>query len=234
MNKSTVSILFIALFLLSCTFDNNRKSVKTNDAGNLAQAAVIAPPADTLFDFGSFEPGKIPTGWSSHLTGDGPPCHWEIRDDAGEKVLAQTSSETQDYRFNLIVNDDLKFKDVEISVRFKGMKGSGDQGGGPVWRYQDENNYYVARANPLENNYRVYKVVNGRRRQLESASIKMNSNEWYTLKITMQGDVIKCWFDHDLALETTDETFLQEGKIGLWTKSDALTYFDDLHIRSTH
>jgi hypothetical protein len=88
----------------------------------------------------------------------------------------------------------------------------------------------VARANPLENNYRVYKVVNGNRIQMESARVTINTGEWYSLKVTMKGDKIKCYFNGKPELETTDSTFKKAGKVGLWTKSDAVTYFDDFKV----
>ena len=153
-----------------------------------------------------------------------------MNNDAENNVLAQVSNETDDYHFNIIVNDSLQYKNPEINLRFKGVKGKGDQGGGPIWRYQDENNYYVARANPLENNFRIYKVVNGRRIELKSAHININSNQWYIIKVTMIDNVIKCYFNNKLELEVTDNTFENSGKIGLWTKSDAVTYFDDFEI----
>ncbi len=186
--------------------------------------------ADTLFTFENYPVGKTPSGWIEALTGRGKPCHWQIVNDHGNHVLAQVSAETPDYRFNLITNNLLRYKDVEISVRFKGVQGRGDQGGGPVWRYRDANNYYVARANPLENNFRLYKVANGNRYMLKSASFRIDSGKWYTLKITMQGNRIRCYFDGKLKLETTDNTFSQAGKAGLWTKSDAVTWFDDMRI----
>ena len=170
------------------------------------------------------------SAWSSHITGNGAPCKWEIINDAGNNVLAQVSKETEDYRFNIIVNDSLQYKNLEINLRFKGVTGNGDQGGGAVWRYQDENNYYIVRANPLENNFRVYKVVNGRRIELQSSNVKINSNQWYDIKITMIDNAIKCYFNNTLELELSDNTFTNSGKIGLWTKSDAVTYFDDFEI----
>ena len=182
-----------------------------------------------VFSFENFKLDKSSV-WTSHITGNGAPCKWEIINDAENNVLAQVSNETDDYRFNIIVNDSLQYKNLEIYLRFKGVEGNGDQGGGPVWRYQDENNYYVARANPLENNFRVYKVTNGRRIELKSAHININSNQWYTIKITMDEDMIKCYFNNKLELELTDNTFKNSGKIGLWTKSDAVTYFDDFEI----
>ena len=186
---------------------------------------------DTLFNFENYQLGQTPPGWSVSLTGRGKMCSWSILSDNGNKVLAQTSSETPDYRFNIVTNNTLSYKDVEISVRFKAVKGNGDQGGGPVWRYVDENNYYVARANPLENNYRLYKVVNGNRIQLKSANIKMTDGKWYNLKIVMKGNNIQCYFNGKPKLQATDNTFKDAGKIGLWTKSDAATWFDELNIQ---
>ena len=99
-----------------------------------------------------------------------------------------------------------------------------------MWCYQDYNNYYIARANSPENNFRVYKVVNGNRLQMESARLKATSNEWHTIKIIARSDQIQCFYDGQPYLEVTDNTF-QKGKLGLWTKADAMTYFDDLEVR---
>ncbi len=202
-----IIIILTLIIMVSCS--NAQKSVKFS------------------FDNTNLSKTKI---WSTHITGKGNPCKWVIINDNGNNVLAQTSQETEDYRFNIIINDSLKYKDMEINVRFKAEKGDNDQGGGPVWRYKDENNYYVARANPLENNFRLYKVINGRRIQLKSSKITMQKNKWYNIKIIVNGEYIKCYFNNSLEMETTDNSLKNYGKIGLWTKSDAVTYFDDLKI----
>ena len=217
---NTINTIILGLALMAFTCCNPHNEIVLNP-----QKTEIS--ADASFDFDNYAANN----WEIALTGKGKMCDWKIKDDNGNKVLAQVSSETNHYRFNLISNKDLSYQDVEISVRFKGITGDQDQGGGPVWRYIDENNYYVARANPLENNFRVYKVVDGDRRELESADVEMNSNQWYNLKITMKGDKIQCFFNDKLELETTDKTFPDAGKIGLWTKSDAVTYFDDLNVK---
>ncbi len=191
----------------------------------------VSTTQDTLFNFENYAEDNIPAGWTAALTGKGKMCQWRIVNDNGNHVLAQTSSEPPDYRFNIITNNNLIRKEVEMSVRFKAVKGLGDMGGGPVWRYVDKNNYYVARANPLEDNYRVYKVVNGNRIQLKSATIHMKSGTWYTLKVVMKGINIKCYFDNKLQYQTIDGTFTKAGKVGLWTKSDAVTYFDDFDVK---
>ena len=223
--------VIVATFLLfSCGEPNNHSNNRTKTSGT--QEKIILSHGAT-FRFEKYPTGKMPAGWSVALTGKGKMCQWEITEDEGtDKVLAQISKDNHDYRFNLIVNDSLRYKDLEMSVKFKGIAGNTDQGGGPVWRYQDENNYYVARANPLENNFRVYKVVDGDRSELKSARLTINSGQWYSLKIIMKGDVIQCFFNNKLELETKDNTFDKAGKIGLWTKSDAQTYFDDLKIKA--
>jgi hypothetical protein len=178
--------------------------------------------------------GKVPTGWTAAQTGKGK-SEWKVMADetAPSKtgfVLAQTT-DNRDALFNLCVADDSSFKDVEVTVAFKAIKGQKDQGGGIMWRYQDANNYYVARMNPLEDNFRVYKVVAGKRSQeFQSAEVKVPEGEWHTLKVKMEGDHIQCFLDGKKYLDVKDDSITKAGKVGLWTKSDAQTYFDDLKV----
>jgi len=223
MNILNTSILFSLLLVLGFPMNNGSQILKSSDF-------IVEVSAKNSFDFENCIVNSKPENWSIALTGEGKMCEWKIIDDAGNKVLAQVGDEKNDYRFNLIVNDELSFKDVQIKLKYKGITGNNDQGGGPVWRYIDENNYYVARANPLENNYRVYKVVNGKRIQLKSARVDTKTGEWYSLKVIMKGDKIKCYFNGKLELETTDSTFKNAGKVGIWTKSDAVTYFDNFEV----
>jgi len=220
MNTLNVIVLAIVITVFTCC--NSDSSQKVN---NLQKIEISV---NAHFNFEDYKPNN----WQFALTGNGEMCDWNLIDDAGNKVLAQVSNERLDYRFNLITNKNLIYKDIEITVNFKGVDGKGDQGGGLIWHYIDENNYYVARANPLENNFRVYKVVDGDRIELESANVEINSNQWYNLKITMKGDKIQCFLNNNLELDTNDKTFRDAGKIGLWTKSDAVTYFDDLFVKT--
>jgi len=223
MNILNISVLFSLLLVLGFPMHNGTQISKFSDL-------LVEANAKNSFDFESCTVNSKPENWSIALTGDGKMCDWKVLDDAGNKVLAQVASEKNDFRFNLIVNNELSFKDVDVELKFKGVTGNVDQGGRPVWRYIDENNYYVARANPLENNYRVYKVVDGKRIQLKSARVTINTGDWYSLKVTMKGDKIKCYFNGKLELETTDTTFKKTGKVGLWTKADAVTYFDNFEV----
>ena len=176
--------------------------------------------------------GELPKGWVTSKTGEGPGSVWKVLEDKkGKKVLAQTSNEGPNRIFNLCVAENTSFTDIDLTVAFKAKAGKLDQGGGPVWRYKDANNYYIARMNPLEDNYRVYKVVAGRRTQLGSVDIKIPSGEWHTLRVVHKADHIQCYLDDKSYLDVKDDTFKDAGKIGLWTKADAQTYFANMQAR---
>jgi hypothetical protein len=201
----------------------------------LGMALTAAEEKTRTINFKKDDVGKVPSGWKADKTGKGEGSVWKVVEDptAPSKTgyaLAQTA-ESPGSMFNLCVADDTKYKDVEVSVAFKAIKGAKDQGGGIVWRYQDANNYYVARMNPLEDNFRVYKVVAGKRSaEFQNVDVKVPTNEWHTLRITMKGDHIQCYLDGKKHLDVKDDTFKDAGKVGLWTKADAQTYFDDFKV----
>src|SRR5262245_59444883 len=186
--------------------------------------------------FGKGDAGKVPAGWKVEKTGKGKAGAWKVEADktAPSKtgyVLMQTSASPR-ANFNLCVADETNYKDVEVSVSFKALRGEDDQGGGIVWRYQDADNYYVARMNPLEDNYRVYKVVAGKRsKEFQSAKVKVKAGEWHTLTVRMRGDHIECSLDGKKHLDVKDSTFTKAGKVGLWTKADAQTSFDGFAVK---
>jgi hypothetical protein len=221
------NILFFFLFAVGC--GEGYENAESNKDEQIEYAGVAK-----LMNFESDEIGKIPNDFSNQMTGKGGLGKWEVIGDetapSTPNALAQTSQDYFGYHFNMAINEKEIYDDLELFVKFKGVKGREDQGGGPVWRYQDANNYYIARANPLENNFRVYKVVNGNRIQMDSARLKVTSNEWHTIKIINRMSQIQCFYDGQSCLEVTDDTFYK-GKIGLWTKADAVTYFDDLEVR---
>ncbi|MCP5005092.1 MAG: DUF1080 domain-containing protein [Planctomycetes bacterium] len=222
-------ILFFLLSAIGCG-EGHKYVERQKD-----EAEIVYKGATTLWNFDIDENGKIPNGFSNQLTGKGGPGKWEIIKDGTapgtSSVIAQTSQEYLGYHFSMAISEKEAYDDFELTVKFKGIKGKEDQGGGPVWRYQDNNNYYIARANPLENNYRVYKVVNGNRIQMDSVRLKVTGGEWHTIRIIARKDLIQCFYDGQPYLEVKDDTFQKEGKIGLWTKADAVTYFDDLEVR---
>jgi hypothetical protein len=175
--------------------------------------------------------GKLPAGWKAAKTGEGDGSVWKVvADDTTPSksglALAQTA-EGPKAMFNVCIADDRAFTNVELRVAFKAVSGKIDQGGGVVWRYQDPNNYYVCRYNPLESNFRVYKVEGGKRTQFEHAGdIKVEPGTWHTVKVRHLGKKIVCFLDDKMLLQTEDETFPKAGKVGLWTKADAVTHFD--------
>jgi hypothetical protein len=184
------------------------------------------------WNFEDVEVGALPKGWMAAKTGDGDGSVWKIVVDksapAGAQVLAQVAAGPRPL-FNLCVAQAPLLRDVELSVSFQAVQGKIDQGGGVVWRYADANNYYIARFNPLENNLRLYKVVDGKRTQLATVEeLQAPAGKWHTLDIRMQGDKIACSLNGKRLIEATDTTFTKSGKIGLWTKADAETRFDQL------
>jgi hypothetical protein len=190
-----------------------------------------------VFTYSKDDVGGLPKGWKAEKTGDGEGSVWKVVADetAPSKtgyVLAQTA-EGPRRLFNVCVVGDVSRRDLELSVKLKAVHGKIDQGGGVVWRYQDANNYYVCRYNPLEENLRLYKVVQGKRIQLQSKeSLGLPSEKWISLSVKHVGNRIECSLDGTKRLEATDGTFQQTGKVGLWTKADAVTYFDLLTIRA--
>jgi hypothetical protein len=180
------------------------------------------------WNFDQAPTGKIAPGWTN-ATGT-----WEVVADptapSKPNVLAQVSKEHSGGYFNVAIADAPPLKDVTITVRSRGVAGREDQGGGPIWRYRDIRNYYIARQNNLEDNYRVYRVVDGRRIQLGSADLKAATGTWHTLKVTMTGSHIECFFDGKKYLDVNDDTFPDAGKVGLWTKADAQTHFDNFQV----
>jgi hypothetical protein len=192
----------------------------------LLASGLAAQTPEKSWNFDAGTPGGIPEGFTVVL-GD-----WKIVADADApskpNVLAQLAKNSGS-TFNLILVSGRNNKNVDISVKMKAVAGKEDQGGGLVWRANDSNNYYVARYNPLEDNYRVYKVEQGRRIQLQSADIK-HSEGWHTLRVTMEGGHIQCYYDSRQYLDVIDAAFQEGGKIGLWTKADAQSHFDDLTL----
>jgi hypothetical protein len=210
------------------------------------------PPADVgaeavtaqSWDFEDAEVDGLPTGWSAAKTGEGPGSEWKVQQDesapAGAKVLTQVSSEGPKPLFCLCIADETSYADVDLSVSFKPLKGKIDQGGGPMWRVQDENNYYVARMNPLEFNFRLYKVVDGKRTKLASADVEVSDeelesddpllNQWHTIRVVHRGKQIVCYLGGKRLLEFEDDSIADAGKVGLWAKADAVTAFDKLSV----
>lgn len=178
------------------------------------------------WNFDAEKAGTLPPGFAA-ATGD-----WKVAPHATapspSHTLAQWAKNERPV-FNVVLLNDTSYQDLDLSVRMLTMDGQIDQGGGLVWRARDARNYYIARYNPLENNFRVYKVVEGQRTQLQSADIPRRDG-WHTIRVVMRGEAIECFYDGKKYLEARDTAFTASGKIGLWTKADAQTLFDDLTV----
>jgi hypothetical protein len=199
-----------------------------------APSAVLGQgnPIMTL-DIEKLAPGLEPefTIWR---TGQGGPAQWGVVADptaAGGRAIAQTSSDKTDYRFPLAIYKPYSGKNLDVSVRFKPVAGSVDQAAGLALRLQTPDDYYVVRANALEDNVRFYRVVKGRREQLAGANTKVAANAWHTLGLKAEGDRFAVSYDGKELFTARDATFSQAGKVALWTKADSVAYFDSLTIR---
>jgi hypothetical protein len=195
-------------------------------AGVLLASGALAAGRSWSFDNDAV--GKMAAGWSSASGA------WSVVVDptapGRHNALAQVSSSHSGSYFNVAVADAPSLKDVTLSVRSRAVAGREDEGGGLVWRYRDLKNYYVARQNNLEDNYRVYKVVDGHRIQIGSADVPARTGTWHELRVTMVGNRIQCFFDGRAYLDVQDDTFKEAGKVGLWTKADAQTHFAEFRV----
>jgi DNA-binding beta-propeller fold protein YncE len=186
----------------------------------------------------SFEgdsPGGPPSGFSFGRTGQGREGKWLVRAGAdapsGGNVLAQTDADTTDYRFPLAWANEPTLADLELTVRCKPVSGDVDEACGLVFRLRDANNYYLTRANAAENNVRLYFVKNGRRQQMASYSGKVTRGAWHSYRVRLDGDHFEVFWDGAKVLDHHDKTFLDAGKVGVWTKADSVTEFDDLSVK---
>jgi len=202
-----------------------------------AQVGDTEPGEPITVDFQVAAVGKLPAGFSTAVTGGGGPPAWRVVEDstaAGSgRVLAQQSADRTPYRFPLCIYDPFSAKDVEVSVRFKSVSGTVDQAAGLVTRFKDPDNYYVVRANALEDNVRLYKVERGKRTQLASSNVKVLPQQWQSLTLVVKRTHFWVSLNDRLLFETEDATFRSAGKAGLWTKADSVTYFDDFKVQAS-
>jgi hypothetical protein len=184
-------------------------------------------------DIAAMPIGATPPGFSVGRTGQGPPGEWRVVSDSsatGQKAIAQTSQDRTDYRFPLAIYDALSARNVEVMVRLKPVAGAVDQAGGIALRLASPDDYYVVRANALEDNVRFYRVVKGSRQQIQGANLKVAPNQWHTLGLRAEGNRFTVSFDGKPLYTAEDKTFADPGKVALWTKTDSVTQFDEISI----
>jgi hypothetical protein len=203
----------------------------------LGLAAVHA--ATRTVDFTADIVDQPPKGFEfGHTAGVGRPGRWIVQTDGSNKVLAQTDADSTRSRFPVAVLSDLTTTDADVSVRFKPISGRVDQAAGLVWRYQNQDNYYIVRANALEDNVVLYKVEGGRRTDLPvkgegltyGKKSEVPAGQWSTLRVVANGPSFEVYLNGTKLYEVEDMTFRQAGKVGVWTKADSVTQFDDLTV----
>ena len=202
-----------------------------------ASSAVRAQGGTTTrIDFEAAVPGALPSGVTPALTGSGGPVAWTVVEDptapAGPKVLAQTSIDKTDYRFPLAIFAAPVAADIDVAVRFKPIAGTVDRAAGIAVRLSDPDNYYVVRANALEDNVRLYRVVSGQRVQFAGVNAKVPSGKWQELRLIARGSRFEVFLDGKSLYSATDTSIPAAGRVALWTKADSVTHFDDLRIQT--
>jgi hypothetical protein len=186
----------------------------------LSLALLAAAAGPTTYSFDRDEPGKPPAGFELTTTAGAQAGKWEVRADGDNRVLAQLDDTGPGPRFAMAIAKEGSFKDVSLSVRGK-----------LVWRYKDQDNYYVARSNVLEQNVNFYKVVAGKRKELDGKdNVPIKVGQWHALKVEQKGAAVKVYFDGQKVLDLEDTTFTEAGRVGLWIKADSVTHFDDFTV----
>lgn len=205
----------------------------------LATATVVGYAASRAFDFAGDTVGQPPKGFVfGHTAKVGVPGTWVVQAEGTNQYLAQTNADSTNSRFPVAVVSDISTADVDVSVRFRPVSGRVDQAAGLVWRYQNEDNYYVVRANARENNVVLYKVERGRRTDLPlrgagrtyGKAAKVPAGQWSTLRVVAAGSRFEVSLNGVALYEVEDATFPAAGRVGVWTKADSVTHFDDLTV----
>ena len=197
--------------------------------------AAPPPPAPTAaqhwkWTFDTDVAEKAPAGFSFARTGGGSVGRWVVLAEGGSNVLAQVDADSTNFRFPLALADEPALRDVRVAVRCKALSGKVDQACGLVARYRDENNYFVTRANALEGNIRLYTVKAGKREQIADHDGVVTANAWHELGLELRGDRLQVVWDGKQVIDHRDATFPDAGRVGLWTKADSVTYFDDFTV----
>ena len=246
--RVTLGLVLIGTTALACkSRARDQDDDDDDDADTPAAGAAAAPSPTTVVNrspsatqgtmtwtFDSSSIGQPPAGFSFGRTGSGRPGRWVVRAAAdapsAPNVLAQEDSDRTDYRFPVAVADGRSFGDVSVAVRCKPVSGRVDRACGLVWRYQDENNYYLTRANALEDNVCWYYVQNGRRVEVKRVHVPVRSGVWHSLRADMRGDHIEVYFNNQKLIDVHDSRFTAPGWVGVWTKADSHTLFDNLTV----
>ena len=212
----------------------NKLKLWVGALSGIAIAAVAAPLNTHLLSFDA--DASLPAGWKADATG-GKPAEWKVVRDPRAPSPPNTLSivrinDTSRGNFNLFWSPGARFHNGNLEVSIRANSGEIDQGGGLIWRAQNADNYYIARYNPLERNLRLYYVKDGARKMLADApDLNIGSGEWFALKVAHHGERIQAWLNGKKLIETTDTVFPNAGGVGVWTKADAASSFDNLAVK---
>lgn len=181
-------------------------------------------------DFESMKAGEKPADFEFARTGEGRPSVWRVDHFEGRNALLQADLDSEDYCFPVAVYSKTKLADVEVSTKYKAASGEIDQVGGVVCRYSGPDRYYIARANALEHNVRLYHVIGSKRTQIANWTGEVKANVWHELALRAKGDRLSVLFDGKIVIDIQSSAITEPGMAGVWTKSDSKTYFDELVI----
>lgn len=188
-----------------------------------------------LWTFDTDVPGTLPRDFMVGTLFDGRPAgEWKVTQanqaPSPPHVLAQLMGKGAEHAYKLVLIDGTRSSDLDLEVSLLPVRGRADMGGGLIWHAADDRNYYLTRANPLEQNIRIYRVVKGVRQMLNNFDQIIDVRIWHTLRVKMRGCQIQVFFDDKQVFDLCDQTFTG-GQVGLWTKSDAVTYFDNMRLQ---
>ena len=198
------------------------------NAAKIAPLMMMAsfPAMAETINFDADPVGTAPSGWTSGVTGRGAQ-RWTVEADAGAPSKPNVLKQSGRGDFPWCVMNDPQFVDGFVEMKFKSVSGKEDQAGGVVWRWKDGDNYYVARANALEDNVSLYYTQNGRRITLKYVDAPVAKDRWHTLRVEFAGKRIRVALDGKVYIEADDERIAGPGRVGVWTKADSVTLFDD-------
>ena len=199
--------------------------MKTLTFALITSLAASAAVADTV-NFDDCKTGSPPPGWTATKTGKGD-AKWEVVADDSAPSKPNVLKQSGEATYPVCIKDDTSLKDGFVEVKFKPVSGKEDQAGGVIWRCKDANNYYIARANALEDNVTIYHTVEGKRVSFKNVDTKVAPNTWHTLRVDFEGNKFTVTFDGKKVIQATDDSFSDAGKVGVWTKADSVTIFDD-------
>src|SRR5713101_3244488 len=200
--------------------------MKTLLIASLASTAVAALSSADTVTFDNFKTGAASPGWMATQTGSGS-AKWSVEKDDSAPSEPNVLKQSGEATFPVCIKNDSNLKDGFVEVKFKPVAGKEDQAGGVIWRVQDANNYYISRANALEDNVTIYHTINGKRVAFKNINSKVTSGVWHTLRVEFEGNKLTVTFDGTKVIDATDESFANAGKVGVWTKADSVTLFDD-------